>query len=148
MSSLSGVERRINLRLLSYWEKLRRDRPMPAPEELNPDDLPDLWPSCFIIGFPEPGKKTCHYDHLGQFIVDAYNNGLIRGDSGVMVSPSPQKTIEQFSQVIETCKPLVQEGEFINHNEKIVKYRQCLLPLGRDGQIEAVFGGMSFKIFS
>ena len=147
MNSLSGVERRINLRLLSYWEKLREGRGMPAPEDINPDDLRDLWDSCFIICVTEPGKAESKYTYLGQFIVDAYEQGTTHGSSGSMISLNPDQSSTTFAKVLDSGKPLLEEGEFTNHNHKIVKYRQCVLPLGRDGSIEAIFGGMNFKVF-
>jgi hypothetical protein len=30
----------------------------------------------------------------------------------------------------------------------MVKYRQCLLPLGEEGDVKAVFGGMRYKIYT
>ncbi len=148
MSSLSGVERRINLRLLSYWEKLRHGRDMPPLSEFNPDDLRDLWESCFLIEMAQLDKSDGHYKHLGQFIRDSYEQGTIKGDSGAMISPDPFVTQQHFRSVIASGKPLLDEGEFSNGDNKIVKYRQCLLPLGASGKVEAVFGGMNFKIFA
>lgn len=145
---MSAVERRINLRLLSYWEKLRRGRTMPGPEELNPDDLRDLWDCCFTIHAPEVYKADFNYSYLGQFIIDAYHEGHIKGDSGPMISPIAANTSAHFRKVMETGKPLTEEGQFTNRNGKIVKYRQCLMPLGREDKIAVIFGGLSFKIFS
>ena len=38
-----AFERRIPLRLLAYWEKLRQGRPMPVERDVVPDDIRDLW---------------------------------------------------------------------------------------------------------
>jgi len=143
------VERRINLRLLSYWEKLRHGRAMPSEEEVKADDLPDLWDCCFIIRTSDLYKEpaNCTYSYLGQTIIDSYHQGHTKGDSGKMISPSPANSSQNFRQVIENAKPLLEEGEFNNQNGELVKYRQCLLPLGRGDTVEAIFGGMSFKIF-
>src|SRR4051812_19965755 len=129
----ASVERRINLRLLSYWEKLRKGRAMPSREEIRKDDLPDLWGSCFLIHASDlyRDKANCTYVYLGQDIIDSYHEGHLKGDSGEMISPSAGNSLPHFLQVIQTGKPLLEEGEFNNQDGALVKYRQCLLPLGR-----------------
>jgi hypothetical protein len=44
---------------------------------------------------------------------------------------------------------VLEEGELVTISGRIVKYRQCMLPVGRqDGVLEAIFGGLSFKFFN
>ena len=37
-------------------------------------------------------------------------------------------------QVLATAKPLLEEGEFHNLRGEVVRYRQCLLPLGEEAE--------------
>ena len=143
----SGIERRITLRLLSYWEKLRKGRPMPTEQDINPEDIQDLWDNCFLIHVTDLSKSDYNYTFLGEAIAEAYNHGIADEQSGGMISPNAGKLTTSFRQIMETAKPLTEEGEFRNIRQEMVKYRQCLLPLGGDGKIEAMFGGMTFKIF-
>jgi len=145
--TLTGIERRITLRLLSYWEKLRRGRPMPTEQDIDPEDLPDLWESCFLIHVRDLSKADYNYTYLGEKIADAYTHGTIKNDPESSKHPTANHLTRNFAQVVGTCKPLLEEGEFLNLRQETVKYRQCLLPLGADGKIEAIFGGMHFKIF-
>lgn len=143
----SGIERRVTLRLLSYWEKLRAGRAMPSEQDIDPEDLPDLWDSCFLLHVADINKPDYNYTYLGSAIADAYQHGLVHGTNSGIVSPNAKDLGASLSKVVSTCKPLMEEGEFLNLHQDVVKFRQCLLPLGTDGNIEAIFGGMTFKIF-
>jgi len=43
------VERRLVLRLLGHWRTLCGDRKMPALPELEPADIPEMWPHSFLV---------------------------------------------------------------------------------------------------
>lgn len=137
MSDTIVIERRVSIRLLAYWEKLRRSRNMPSKEDINAEDLHDLWDSCFLvyINYPEPGDY--HYAHLGKNVKHAY-----RSDS------SQQHLNDSCGQVVSARKPLIHDGEFKNALGELVRYRQCVLPLGTGNEVEAVFGAMRFKTYS
>jgi hypothetical protein len=141
------MERRITLRLLAYWEKQRLGRLMPTEQDIDPEDLRDLWDSCFLVRVVDLAKSDYNYTYLGQAIADAYCHGMLKDDPEGMVSPSAHRLARNYARVVGTCKPLLEEGEFVNLKQEMVKYRQCLLPLGTDGQIESIFGGMHFRIF-
>lgn len=143
----STIERRITLRLLAYWEKLRKDRLMPTEAEVNSDDIWDLWGSCFLVRAVDLAKPDCSYTHIGQSILDAYRHGIPEDDAAGMISPDASRIADSCIKVIETSKPLLEEGEFSNPHGDIIKYRQCLLPLGDGRKVKAVFGGMNFKLF-
>jgi hypothetical protein len=148
MTKGSSIERRITLRLLAYWEKLRKDRDMPHEDDINPDDIEDLWDRCFLVHVQDLDKTDYNYTYLGQAIIDAYRHGLSKDDPTGMASPNANDLAHGYAKVLKTKKPLLEEGEFLNLHQEVVKYRQCLLPLGENGKIEAVFGGMHFKIFA
>src|SRR5689334_9850553 len=112
MNDFSGMERRITLRLLSYWEKLRKDRPMPSEKDIDPEDVKDLWGNCYLIRIKNLDKQDYHYDYLGQAIVDAYRAGLSENDPDGMISPNPAKLSGNYARVITTCKPVIEEGHF------------------------------------
>jgi hypothetical protein len=140
-------ERRLTLRLLAYWEKLRKDRSMPPESDINPDDLEGLWDHCFLVHVRDLGKPGYHYTYLGAAISKAYRGSLDDTDANGLVSPNAAKMQAHYRTVIENRKPLLDEGEFHNLSGQLVKYRQCLLPLGEDGAVAAIFGGMRCKIF-
>ncbi len=147
MHETSGVERRITLRLMAYWEKLRKHNAMPTEADIDPDDLQDLWDYCFLIHVKDLSKPDYNYTYLGKEIQHAYQGDLVGDDGSGIASPNASKLASSYAKVIETCSPLLDEGEFINLHNDVVKYRQCLLPLGEGNRVDAIFGGMRFKVF-
>ncbi len=142
------LERRITLRLIAYWEKLRRGNVMPTEDDIDPDYLKDLWDYCFLIHVKDLDKPDYNYTYLGDAIKKAYQGELSSVEEGSMVaSPNAKELAVSYEKVIKTCTPLLDEGEFVNMHNDVVKYRQCLLPLGENGKVDAIFGGMRFKIF-
>ena len=64
-----------------------------------------------------------------------------------MVGPNAFRLSQHFSQVLETKAPVMDEGAFETMKGRPVLFRQVLLPLGdAHAGIEAIFGGMSYKI--
>lgn len=142
------VERRITLRLMAYWEKMRKLNSMPTEADIDPDDLQDLWDYCFLIHVKDLDKPDYNYTYLGKAIQEAYQ-GALAGDEGAdIASPNADKLAHSYNKVIETRSPLLEEGEFLNMHNDVVKYRQCLLPLGEGDKVDAIFGGMRFKVFT
>ena len=140
-------ERRITVRLLAYWEKLRRDRPMPAEEDIDPDHIEELWENCFLVHVADIDKPDYNYTYLGKAIDEAYRGHLSEAEASGLVCPQAVWLKEHYLQIIDTHKPIVEEGEFINLNNDIVKFRQCFLPLGDSDEVKAIFGGMRYKIY-
>lgn len=147
MTETSVTERRITLRLLAYWEKLRGQNKMPTEADIDPDDLQDLWDYCFLIHVKDLAKPDYNYTYLGKAIQQAYQGELNDDDVGAIASPNAGKLADSYAKVIATISPLLEEGEFANLHNDMVKYRQCLLPLGEGDRVDAIFGGMRFKIF-
>lgn len=149
MSSLSHAqERRLTVRLLSYWEKLRRDRPMPGEQDLDPEHIKDLWGHCFLVHLKDVDKPGYHYTYLGPEIRSAYTGGLPDEEVGELISPNAAKLTECYKEIRQSRKPLIDEGEFRNARGDLVRYRQCLLPLGSGAEVDAVFGAMRYRVFA
>lgn len=145
----SFVEQRITFRLLGYWEQLRREngRPMPSESDIDPDDIQDLWDYCFLVQTRDMYKDDYNYTYLGSAILHAYKGGLSMDNPCGLVSPNANRLALNYSRILETRQPILEEGEFRNVRNQLVKYRQCLLPLGYGDEVDAIFGGMRFKIF-
>lgn len=141
------VERRLTLQLVAYWEKLRGHHPMPSEDDIDPEDLAELWDHCFLVQVKDTAGQDYHYSYLGAAIVEAYHGGLSESDSGGLVTLNAAKLTGSYSRVISTCLPVIEDGEFKNLKGDLVKYRQCMLPLGEGNKVDAIFGGMRFKVF-
>ncbi len=148
MLSITPAERRITLRMLSYWERLRGVRPMPTEEDIDPDDLHDLWDSCFLLHVKDLDKPDYNYTYLGDDIAKTLHGETKPGTESGYNTEQIKYLIRNYAQVVDSGKPMLEEGEFKNTAQEVVKYRQCLLPLGEGGQVRAILGGVRFKVFS
>jgi hypothetical protein len=146
--TFSGVERRITLRLLSYWERLRKGRDMPALSDVRPEDIGDLWQNCFLIHINNFKKNDYRYTYIGDRIVEAYRGELSKDDGGMLVSPDVLKLAKPLAEVIATRRPVIVEGEMQTALGQPVRYRQCFLPLGSGSRVEGVLGGMRYRVFA
>lgn len=140
--AISAHERRITLRMLSYWEKLRAGRPMPAVGDPRESDIVDLWGNCFLL---ECAPAGLHYQYIGSVIRHLAQTGIVRPGSGLGGAPAKEfaKACEKLE---ENRRPLLQEGEY-RLEAGVLRFRQCLLPLG-EGRVEAVLGGMRCRLVS
>ena len=147
-----GSERRINLLLLKYWERLRAGRAFPSENEIDPDapELAEIWENCFVLQLRDLlNVKDYNYTYLGEEIIRAYADGSeLHEENGHIISPNASQLSSHFEEVVFTRRPVVNDGEFKAISGRIVRYRQCLLPIGdEDGRVHAILGGMRFKLF-
>lgn len=151
MNNPNFIERRMTLRLLRYWESIKGAREFPSENDIDPDDevIADIWDGCFVIQVRDIyEKQDYNYTYLGPAIIEAYKGGITGDAECGIISPNASKLEQSFHQVLSTRAPILQDGEFKNLKNITIKYRQCLLPLGEQDKIQAIFGGMSFKMMS
>ncbi|MAR56134.1 MAG: hypothetical protein CMM93_03030, partial [Rickettsiales bacterium] len=55
--------------------------------------------------------------------------------------------IKRIDEVVAEPKPVFDDGQFINKNNKLVKYRSCLLPFGKSNEVSHVVVGLSWREF-
>jgi hypothetical protein len=147
-AALFAQERRLTSRLLQYWQYLCDGRLMPDEKEIEPTALGDHWQRCFMIQVADiTDRSNYNFTYLGEDIIRAYNDGVITDDTNMLVSPNAEKLALSFHTVISTASPVVSEGEFQSLAGRMIRYRQCLLPLGQGEKVEAIFGGMGFKAY-
>lgn len=143
-------ERRIAGKLNRYWSKLSDAKSFPAEEKINPNEIPDMWDYCFIVKADNSCKKhDFAYKYLGQNIKNAYRGELNRLSIEALVNLDPGHLEKEYEKVLAWKRPVISNSETTIGIDKILKFRQILLPLGDDGiNINAILGCMSFRIFS
>ena len=143
----AGAANRITTIIIKHWEQVRGTKNIPSEKDLDPNVLESLLDNCFLVratGLTISGQHD--YVYIGKNILDAYGSNVTYPKDHHHTDPLAHK--DKFHEVMKTCKPIVDEGEFINKDGHLVKYRQCLVPLGKDGRtIDSIFGGMRFKVF-
>lgn len=143
-----GSERRQSLKLIYYWDHLRGDRQMPMEDDIDTDHevIRDIWDHCFVVQVRDLTNHEFNYTYLGPAIVDAYQGELEGLGHANMVSLSASKLMSAYQEVMDTKRPVIYSGEFDTGKSSLVKFRQCLLPLGKD-YVEVIFGHVTYHIF-
>lgn len=141
------VERRVTLQLLGYWERIRGLRPMPRESDINPDELSDLWDDCFLIHAMDIEHMDYNFVYLGNNIRHAYT-GVSAESPTEHTNLNVKRLIPSIQKVITTMAPVIEEGEALNDLNQLIRYRQCLLPIGEGNKVLAVFGGMRCKVYT
>ena len=145
-------DQRLSDRLTSYWNDIRGDAEMPDFSRLNSSTISEIWQQCilFTVQHSDDGKSapTLSFYNIGEKLEPIYGKNLF----GKMFSAQRRhfqgaNIITKINVMIQRPKPLFEEGEFVNENNKLVKYRSCLLPFGTNGVVTHVVAGLSWKEF-
>ncbi len=143
----NSASRRQFMHVLRFWEIQREDRPFPTEEDLIPSGLGYLWHHCYLIqrrDILEPEKGN--YQYIGREIVKPYEEDVLEKDNGHVVNPTDMSLGGKYQQVLDKKEPLIDEDVYEDSRGDVVKYRQCLLPLGTPEEVTAVFGAMFFMV--
>ncbi len=145
---MSADEKRINELLYAYWDNMRGSRPYPSESEIDPDELEEIWDSVFLVQLKPGDQVGFRYAYLGNSLLEAY--GEDDTDSKILeqlISPDSPPLVKKFQEVEKAGQPVVDEGEFKNRKNMLVKYRSVMLPLGSKSRVEFIIGGMKWKSF-
>jgi hypothetical protein len=146
----SGQSKRINEILYVYWESLRKGRLFPSEAEIEPDAIAAIWDSCFLVKVsrPEAAHLGYRYDYLGSALIEAFGGDVTHQEiSSRLIDPSSPPLVSRFENVVNMHAPDTDEAAFTNKRGLVVKYRSCILPLGRDsGSVDYILGGMKWKM--
>ncbi|OYW13567.1 MAG: hypothetical protein B7X02_01920 [Rhodospirillales bacterium 12-54-5] len=139
---------RLNEQLEQYWRALKGDRALPREDEVDPDQLKEIWDSCFLVQLR--ADDVFSYSYLGKSLIEAYGDDLTGNEiSESLIYPHPPSLSQTFRAVTKSAQPVFDESEFTNANNMLVKYRSCVVPLGAYNVTGVGFllGGMKWKIY-
>ncbi len=144
-------DHRLGDRLLNYWNSTRKDLPMPDFGHFNPSSIADIWQSCILFTVsPEVGSKpfVLNFYQIGDKLRGLYSGDMVgRSFNTAQRHFQGAAIVRRIGEVIENPAVLTDVGQFINERSKVVKYRSCLLPFGRDGRVTHVIVGLSWREF-
>jgi hypothetical protein len=138
-------ERRLVLRLLSYWREIAGERDMPRQGDVDRGKISDMWGHCFMLDVRESG------DPVYGFIGDSHAAELGADFNGRAVSAAGGDTLlgqaaSYYRQVLARGIPITLGGQFVNRRQQTVLYRSILLPLGEgEGRVTALLGGANYR---
>ncbi len=141
---------RINEHLLEYWSAKKGTRPFPTEGDIDPEEIADIWTACFLVRADDAGRTTYQYTYLGAALIEAYGDDLTNQDiCEKLVNPNSMSLVHKFDEVCKTKQPVEEESEFTNSKGMLIKFRSCMVPLGKDNSNNVAFilGGMKWKAF-
>jgi hypothetical protein len=146
-----SAEQRLSERLLSYWNVLRKDEPMPDFSHFNSSAIDDLWQQCILFTVsPALDNKTAalNFYQIGDKLGNIYGANMIgRSFTAGQQHFQGASIVRRMQDILENPVPITDMGQFINEKSKVVKFRSCLLPFGRNGKVTHVITGLSWREF-
>ncbi len=145
------LEKRLDDRLTKYWELLKKDETLPAFGKFNTAAIDDIWDSCVLFSVSKGGSsdnKNYTFHRMGDKVRKLYNEDL----TGSSLKPKQKATkgatiVKRIDEVVTQLIPIYDSGQFVSDNQKIVKFRSCLLPFGNDNDVTHVVAGLSWREF-
>ncbi|AAZ68688.1 PAS domain-containing protein [Ehrlichia canis] len=151
MSEYVSEKRAIKI-LFSYWNQLRDNRMFPQIEEIEKEEIREIWPHCFIIEVKndtEDQKYNCNY--IGEKAIELYKSDIkVYAEAQNMTLFFPQiieNLFDHLESVIENQEPIMDESETESADGNYIKIRQCLLPLGKNNEVTHIIGVIGGKIY-
>ncbi len=141
-----GMERRLVLRLLSYWRELRAEGEFPSFADVDPDEMSDMWSHCFAIEIFEDDSEPV-FRAMGDELAATTDYSLI--DQGVTVAQErtlASVAITFLPEVLRKGVPVSRGDEFFKADGTQVLYRSILLPMSDDGdRISGILGAVNCR---
>lgn len=144
-------ERRLTHRLVDYWQQIKGDRPFPMVNDIDPDEIADMWEYCYLIQISKSTDFSREHAYSLTFLGRALQSFRQQGDSAheaaFLMTLPPDKLDTIYTEMLMTRLPIVENVDDFYTPIGVIKYRQAICPIGtEDGQIRGIFGGMRFKV--
>ncbi len=144
-------ERRLVVRLKSYWDMIRGDNLQPNFSKYNPGAISDMWENCIQFNLASTDSKNLYQIvHVGRNLEKDFGNDL----KGKYISSNERRIMpgsnlmEYVDKCVETGEYILSQGQFVNNANKIVKYRNCMMPfVNNKSEIKNIIVGLSWKAF-
>ena len=142
-------EHRMADRLISYWNTIRKDAPMPDFAHFNASSIADVWQQCILFTVAPKVENKPHvlnFYQIGDKLRGFYGNDMLgRSFTTAQRHFQGAVVVRRVEDVISNPAPISDAGQFINEKSKVVKYRSCILPFGRDGKVTHIVAGLSWR---
>ncbi|HMK68942.1 MAG TPA: hypothetical protein VK433_10360 [Stellaceae bacterium] len=123
----AGIERRLIVRLESYWLSLRRCASGPFFEDFFPARNPVPWENCFIAYFGAVDAEPV-FDHLGSLILVLFKPDRTNLPDQEWLTSSIAAQLGNMGEALSSGKPVRREGRLNLPGGKSALFRSILLP--------------------
>ncbi len=141
-------EQRLTFRLLSYWNRIRTDRPLPALTDVKIHEIAEIWHFSFTIDVSK-GVKEHFFQYFGPGLAQIFGEDFNGSNAALALQESAylSNTIGFYDKVISSKAPQSESSSFFMEGKE-VRYRSLIVPLSSDGNtVDYVMGTTNYKIF-
>ncbi|MDJ0609356.1 MAG: PAS domain-containing protein [Kiloniellales bacterium] len=122
-------QRRLTWRLLSYWERLRGERDFPTLSDVKAEEIPELWPYCFILDVKN-FREFPYFHYFGRSL--ARYSGVFLSGHQDLSHTLLKKAVCHYREAVERGAPVLVEEELTQFDRRRLLFRSVLLPLSED----------------
>lgn len=139
------MERRISHQLHEYWQRVKAEWVLPREADFDADEMGDMWDDCFVFqirDYKDGSEPAFFLSYTGKNLLP-----VVREDDGVTVilNLTPARLNEMYQEMLMTALPVADEAAYYEFEGHVIKYRQCLAPIGtREGEIQGIIGGLRY----
>lgn len=143
-------EQRLIDTLIKHWRRRKGEASLPVYEAFAPEALGDeIWQNCCAFSVQPSAEK---WVYINNYVGDNLQKALGRDITGEVLTIAQQgfqaaRILEKAEEAVKSADPVTDAGHFINEQSKIIKFRSCLLPFGRDKKITHLVLGVSWRAF-
>lgn len=145
------MEHRLTERLIHYWKTISREATVPDFAQFNISAVDDIWQQCILFTvqpWVEGKPHSLSFTKVGEKVRTLYSTDMV----GQTFNTSQRHfqgaaIVRKMEDVFTTPSTLIDVGQYINDNGKVVKYRSCLLPFGRDNRITHVVVALTWRTY-
>lgn len=143
-------DQRLVVRLQNYWELIRRGKPMPDINQLNPGTIDDLWQQCMKLEVSATqGGHRFQYRFMGEKLITMLGKDLTGTSVDGHATHYPYSIIiKPLEAIIASQQFVTEENQLVNERGRVVKYRACFMPFGNESRgVTHIVIGFSHKEF-
>jgi hypothetical protein len=144
-------ERRLVNRLKGFWDLAKGTEDLPPYTKFSKAAIDDLWTNCILVSVNSSSKQIMYkYEHVGKSAVEAFGKDLTGAyansyEKSLMHGSNLMKYLDKS---VEERSFLVSQGQFVNAEDKIIKFRDCILPFADiNKNISHLVVGLSWRSF-
>lgn len=148
--SVMQQDHRLIDNLVKHWRKRRGNLALPVYEAFSPEVLgDDVWQQCCAFTVHEEHSKTIL---MGDFAGVRARQALGRDITGEVLAVGAAqfeaaRLLNNAEKALKERDVELDEGHFVNADSKIIKFRSCLLPFGRNSRVTHLLLGVSWRAF-
>lgn len=141
-----NTNHRLTDRLTNYWLLLKEDAAMPPFSRFSISTVSDIWQQCVLFTV-QPDNHGVSFYQVGEQAKALYGDVAGNPMSAQVRHYQHAAIVRRMDEMLATPQVMYDQGEFMNEQGKLVKYRSCMLPFGENGKVTHVLAGLSWREF-